>query len=108
MTQPKLDSLDKLGTGGGEVAEEVEAAEHLDQFIVGSLEALAWLLLMIGVDSHEDMSKELGVDKQVGEEPALLGFWHTSFTLVIPPATRRYIAPLSRKAMSPRHLRCSP
>ena len=40
MTQPKLDSLDKLGTGGGEVAKEVEAAEHLDQFIVGSLEAL--------------------------------------------------------------------
>ena len=100
--------MDKLGTGGGEVAEEVEAAEHLDKLVVGSLEALAGLFLMIGVDCHEDMSKELGVDKQVGEEPALLGFWHTSFPLVIPPATRRYIAPLSRKAMSPRHLRWSP
>ena len=86
MTQPKLDSLDKLGTGGGEAAEEVETAEHLDKLVVGSLEALAWLLLMIGVDCHEDMSKELGVDKQVGKEPALLRFWHTSFTLVIPPA----------------------
>ena len=50
MTQPKLDSLDKLGTGGGEVAKEVEAAEHLDQFIVGSLEALTGLLLMTGVN----------------------------------------------------------
>ena len=37
------------------------------------------------------MSKELGVDKQVGEEPALLGFWHTSLTLVIPPATRKHL-----------------
>ena len=109
MTQPKLDSLDKLGTGGGKVAEEVETAEHLDKLVVRSLEALAaGLLLMAGVDCHEDMSKELGVDKQVCEEPALLGFWHTAFPLVIPPATRRYIAPLSRKAMSPRHLRCSP
>ena len=95
MTQPKLDSLDKLGTGGGEVAEEVETADHLDQFIVGSLEALTGLLLMVGVDCYEDMSKELGVDKQVGEEPALLGFRHTSFTLVISPATRRYLEHLS-------------
>ena len=108
MTQPKLDSVDKLGTGGREVAEKVETAEYLDKLVVGSLEALAWLLLGTGMDCHEDMSKELGVDKQVGKEPALLGFWHTSCPLVIPPATRRYIAPLSCKAMSPRHLRCSP
>ena len=41
MTQPKLDSVDKLGTGGSEVAEEVDTAEHLDKLVVGSLEALA-------------------------------------------------------------------
>ena len=41
MTQPKFDSVDKLGTGGGEVAEKVETAEYLNKLVVGSLEALA-------------------------------------------------------------------
>ena len=56
---------------------------------------------MTGVDCHEDMSKELGVDKQIGEEPALLGFWHTSFALVVSPATRKHLAQSTSTVSTP-------
>ena len=71
MTQPELDTLDELLMSSCRITKEVQTKQSCS-FLQRSPHAENPVILMIGMNCHQEVREENTVEEEVAEEPALV------------------------------------